>query len=530
VARLWSAALQSVGHTGLEFFLGRPVPAKFRGVLRGLIIRVIKSLKFVNARLFKLKYPLPQLLVFDPEQVSRQLLPHYPIRVVRAEALRKLKPLDGSHADTSRSSKSEITPLKPRVGFLNWWRQAYSFAMRQPVIGIVPVSQTLGITAGKPLSEQIDQVDQIFIDELNSSALTKSHGKRGRALVIVLAEEYSKNKASWAVAPHVSSSGTLVSFLSPTAWLSHWRPEEGEESSDTPGFADRADEVFSSRLRAEVQLQTIRVSERARPPIVQVVKTSSAGSKDEWSFGFGDILLGAALVFEEAEREGRLPLIDWSGFSAHGALSIAPNTIDVSVLTLDQTVCLQLGSDVPVDFSWETRVFTNRRPLRGFSSTARDFLFRNGASPSSEVSESIKDFLAAHGLEEGGFDVVHVRFGDEDSQKADITERILSGLDQLASSEGNYVVMSDHPQKLQRFAAAPGFTVRDDAPIHSGRGVSPEQFAKTLEDFFLIGKSRRVFVLSRYSWGSGFSSTAANLFGVPLTPWVTHRTSHYPHD
>jgi len=132
------------------------------------------------------------------------------------------------------------------------------------------------------------------------------------------------------------------------------------------------------------------------------------------------------------------------------------------------------------------------------------------------VSESIRDFLAAHGLEEGGFDVVHVRFGDEDSQKADISERILSGLDQLASSGGNYVVMSDHPQKLQRFAAAPGFTIRDDAPIHSGRGVSPEQFAKTLEDFFLIGKSRRVFVLSRYSWGSGFSSTAANLFGVPL--------------
>ena len=272
------------------------------------------------------------------------------------------------------------------------------------------------------------------------------------------------------------------------------------------------------------------MSERARPPIVQVVKSPSAGATDEWYFGFGDVLLGSALVFEEAENAGRLPLIDWRGFSGQDALSIGLDEIDVSVLDLHQPVSLQINSDVPVDFSWETRVFTNRRPLRGFSSTARDFLFRNGASPSLEVTQSIENYLAAHGLEERGYDVIHVRFGDEGSQKTDISERIFSGLDQLASSEGNYVVMSDHPQKLHRYTAAPSFTIRDGAPIHSGRGAGPEEFTKTLEDFFLIGKSRQVFVLSRYAWGSGFSSTAADLFGVPLTPWVTNRTSHYLHD
>lgn len=529
VARLWSA-LQSVGHTGLGVFLGGRLPAKFQGPLRGLIIRVIKSRKFVRAWLFKLQYPLPQLVVIESDHWWKDSRPMYPVRIVRFEALGESRLHDPYDANAIRSSEPEMTPLKPMCGFLNRWSQAYSFVMRQPVIGIVRIGQTAKITAGKPLAEQIDQVDQVFIDELNSSALTKSHRKRGRALIIVAGDEHSVNGAGWGIAPHVSSLGTPVSFLSPTAWLTHWRPEEGGEPSDTPGFADRSEDVFFSRLRAEVQFQTIRVSQRARPPIVQVVKTSAAGSTDEGSFGFGDILLGAALVFEEAEGEGRLPLIDWSGFSAHDALSIAPDTIDVSVLDLHQPVCLQLGSDVPVDFSWETRVFTNRRPLRGFSSRARDFLFRYGASPSSEVSQSVEKFLAAHGLEERGYDVIHVRFGDDDSQKTDISERIFSGLDQLASSEGNYVVMSDHPQKLHRYTAAPSFTIRDGAPIHSGRGASPEEFAKTLEDFFLIGKSRQVFVLSRYAWGSGFSSTAADLFGVPLTPWVTHRTSHYLHD
>jgi hypothetical protein len=183
---------------------------------------------------------------------------------------------------------------------------------------------------------------------------------------------------------------------------------------------------------------------------------------------------------------------------------------------------------VPVDFSRRTRVFTNRRPLNGFPSTTRDFLFRNGVWPSDQTHAAITNYLSAHGLTEGHFDVIHVRFGDLSTQKKDISGRIYSGLEELISLHGEYLVMSDHPEKLDRYRRVAGLTIRDGAPSHSGQEVSPEAFTRTLEDFFLIGKSQRVFVLSRYAWGSGFSSTAANLFGVPITPWVTHRASHYP--
>ena len=101
--------------------------------------------------------------------------------------------------------------------------------MRQPVIGIARVCQTTTVSAGKPLAEHIDQLDRVFVDELNSSALTKSHGKRGRALVIVMGEERPGDKTTGGIPPYVSLLGTPVSFLSPTALLSHWRPEEGAE-------------------------------------------------------------------------------------------------------------------------------------------------------------------------------------------------------------------------------------------------------------------------------------------------------------
>ena len=110
VERLRFDPSQKIEHAGLEL-MGRSLPAELRGTLRGLIIRVIKSRKCLRAWLFKLKYPLPQLVLFESEPWWSRSPLKYPIRVVRGEALNKLLPLDECDAKTTRVSDSEMTRL-----------------------------------------------------------------------------------------------------------------------------------------------------------------------------------------------------------------------------------------------------------------------------------------------------------------------------------------------------------------------------------------------------------------------------------
>lgn len=527
LARRDLAALQKIGDTGLEFQASR-LPPPLRGALRGLIIRFIKARKLLRFKLFALQYPLPQLAVFESPSWYGLVGKSYPMQLLTGSA--QVVELPSLRPDQRGGKKLRHTsgPAGPLAGLENKCRFLYSSVMRQPIVGIIRVRESIEHAGDETLEERLEQLERAFIDALNSFRLTKSHERRGRVLIVVSSDGHPPNCKNSEILRRVSVLNTSISVVPATVWSAFWSPEQAAEPPDNPCFEDRGEELFFARLRAEIQLQTAQVSHRARPPLVQVVNNSIGSSSDKWFFGFGDILLGAALVYEEAEKQCRLAIVDWTGFSAREALTTGPDNVAPPLLAPDEPVTQQINSDVPVDFSRRTRVFTNRRPLNGFPSTTRDFLFRNGVWPSDQTHAAITNYLSVHGLKEGHFDVIHVRFGDLSTQKKDISGRIYSGLEELTSLHGEYLVMSDHPEKLDRYRGVAGLTIRDGAPSHSGQEVSPEAFTRTLEDFFLIGKSQRVFVLSRYAWGSGFSSTAANLFGVPITPWVTHRTSHYP--
>ena len=490
------------------------------GVARGLLFRLIRFTRSVKAGVWCMIYPLPQVIaVGSPADWNLELIPN-PIIYAATDSDPSADARGGRTKARYQHFSKNTKRAGPGVGPFGT-RHFLPFILGQPLVGLARASTLLDGSDRAAVLGEIAFLEDRFIAFLGESLWFSFHRSRRRAFILVVDECFARAwQRKFGNLLVTAPQGTLFSICPPSPLSG--RVAKGKKKVD-PGGAATDVETEQLQIREEIHKQALKVGRRSRPPLVQVVKSSPQGKTDELSFGLGDILLGAALVAEEADRSGRLPVIDWTGFHAAGALNLDAYELPQRYSGTSQGVSFQLGGNVPVDFAWKTRVFTNRRPTAGFTLSTRHFLLRNGMSPSRHIDEALNRFLAENKLVGGGFSIAHVRFGDPRDQKRDITSLIRNCALSVAQGSDPLVVLADHPYLLPEFPAGNQVIVRAGTNVHSGHGVDRDQFLETLEDFFLIARSSRVFSLSRYAWGSGFVSSAAQLFEVELTPIVVHR-------
>jgi hypothetical protein len=286
-------------------------------------------------------------------------------------------------------------------------------------------------------------------------------------------------------------------------------------SKDPQMLSSLGTQIVVARVSSEI-LRLLALSEhRPRPPLIQVVDNTRDVLGGRFFFGLGDNLLGAILVFEEANRTLRYPSIDWSNFSAADSLRPEKEIALTQLRYRGLQTIFQINGDLPVDFTWATRVYTNRRPVEGWGPEKSDFLFRNGVVPSERVEKALDGWLKSEGLTNRPFQTVHVRFGDRQDWKSTKFLAVKDALAKIAESGVTSVVIADHPEELGTLEFAASFHVRKSRSHHTGKDIRREDFDEVLEDFFLVGRSFRLLQVSRYYWGSGFSAVAADLLGVP---------------
>ena len=165
------------------------------------------------------------------------------------------------------------------------------------------------------------------------------------------------------------------------------------------------------------------------------------------------------------------------------------------------------------------KVFTNRVYPGYFaghtlSVEEADFMKRQ-IQPSSYIHNKIEAIINKY---TEGYNILHIRSGDNtlidnvNSPADNFYSIIQSNLSTIQSLP--VIVLSDSIIIREELHRLYGFHVSGCEVAHTGKANN--DLEGTVIEFFLMSRSKRIFSLSVYEWGSTFSTMASAIYNVPL--------------
>jgi hypothetical protein len=267
--------------------------------------------------------------------------------------------------------------------------------------------------------------------------------------------------------------------------------------------------------------------------VVHVFQFVYSGRPNGVNSGLGDFLRGSwalhelfrtsfkrqypniELVLDFSNHASKEHLISPGGHSLLGSSRPVPyySLNEKSQLIQYLSAQLQRGTSViPIGTNLQP---TQRTPSREFIETVvKKYLQPSPGLIASFLTAFPKD-IAPH-----SYDVVHIRFGDpvggavSSCQLADATKKLL-GLFGRDPPLREVFVVADNVQAKHAVSEKFGFRALQTDVAHSaGRDTNSASMRDVWIDFFFISNARKVYSVSAYPHGSGFSEWAARFHNV----------------
>lgn len=154
-----------------------------------------------------------------------------------------------------------------------------------------------------------------------------------------------------------------IPVINPSNLLGRWAAEElFVDEPVVSHYTPLGHSLIGGIYRDEILMAFSSSRSKPRRPLVQVVDNSPEKVARHTFHGWGDIVLGAAFVFQEARRQGRLSSVDWSGFSAADWLDLGSSNLrhcDSTEMSGRGEVAYLFHGSAPSKFRANERVFTN---------------------------------------------------------------------------------------------------------------------------------------------------------------------------
>jgi hypothetical protein len=258
--------------------------------------------------------------------------------------------------------------------------------------------------------------------------------------------------------------------------------------------------------------------------LVQVLANSDRHSAQIGIHGVGDAIYGSLTVHQEAIRQSRASYISTSDHSLSRHLRPTITQYSDSQAAL-RGIFHEHSYRFFKDVSF---CFTNKKPRYQISDTDRDFVLQSLFDYDTHTINRLDDLLNGLSLPIG-YSVVHLRFGDElafgddlnFTRNEELFEKIVVLFESAAIEKSVHVIMSDSYQ-FQEYIVRKGFIAARGPIGHAGTSdFSHLQVEKMLIDMRILLGAKEIHQASCYNWGSGFSSSIAEIAKIPIRQLTT---------
>lgn len=264
------------------------------------------------------------------------------------------------------------------------------------------------------------------------------------------------------------------------------------------------------------------LKQQTHPCLVQAYPDAAS---DTVFHGLGDFLQGAAFLHDHALKLGIKPKISLSGTALSKWIYNTYPLTDEQHASLNRCYSTTEIAKLPALYKPGV-VFTNHKSKSDWTEETVLWVKTMGFRPKPATLQHHTQRLKKLGLSAKGYQIVHVRLGDDymcpsEGLPYSLKTQIARRLEQISGEARQQIVLlSDRSGLFSELAWDKKCSIiaSDLAPSHLGKSPNDEQIAlTTVLDLLLMSSSTWIHSVSTYEWGSGFCQIASSLFTIPLS-------------
>lgn len=269
-------------------------------------------------------------------------------------------------------------------------------------------------------------------------------------------------------------------------------------------YTDKGNRFAGEILQKEVMKLLPRKQEK-----FQIYYTDAERISKYTFHGFGDFLKGCMFLYQQSIKHKFEAKVNFSHHLLNDFFCCT------SYIPLEETknaryIFRNEESVLPYQY-----IFTNTSPEEPLNKSCKDFIIKNCLTPRLEFEDYLNSIKSKIGFQ--NYAVIHIRLSDNEVYDAERYSNIRQILDEIeAKFNGNLLLLSSNNLYDEHFTNA-RITTLNLKKGHLGLDeISPEAARDTLAEFMLLTTATKIFQISVYPWGSGFSEMAHLLFDIDL--------------
>lgn len=229
--------------------------------------------------------------------------------------------------------------------------------------------------------------------------------------------------------------------------------------------------------------------------------------------GLGDFLRGTLFLYQECRKNGITLKINFSNHHL-GRILVCNNHVSIADCQNAKYIFMFDDTD---PFQYQ-HVFCNKFPTENVDDECRLFIRENCLRPRMWFEKKLSNYMRSHGLIKNEFVVIHVRLTDNEEYNEDRLASLRNTIQSIYQRE---------PRKVLYIASSKCYHAHISFPFvvkttglqcgHLGQhSTTFRQAEDTMIEFMIMTHCAKIYQLSVYSWGSGFSEIVHQIYEIPL--------------
>jgi hypothetical protein len=228
--------------------------------------------------------------------------------------------------------------------------------------------------------------------------------------------------------------------------------------------------------------------------------------------GFGDYIRGTIYLHQLLENTNVTLKVNFSNHLLNQVF-VCDNKLSIEECENAKYIFMD-EPDNPLDYKI---VFTNKSLLtENISDNCKKFIIKNCLTPTIQFSNRLETFKNILGLRDI-YSVIHVRLEDNAVLDQAKLSNIIDIIYQIYSEDKNKLLLLASDESYLNEINLPFLMKTNLKRGHVGLNtISLEETQDSMLEFMLMTKSKQIYQLSVYSWGSGFSDIVHKIYNVPI--------------
>ena len=244
----------------------------------------------------------------------------------------------------------------------------------------------------------------------------------------------------------------------------------------------------------------------------QVYYTSEERVKKQTFHGFGDYIRGTIHLYQLIKDKNVELKIN---FSNHHLSNVFICDNHLSIEQCENTKYIFGTGENFLDYS---HVFTNNFEFSRPDKDCKNFIIKNCFTPTISFGKKLLNVKEKLNLTDFNYSIIHIRLDDNETFNHNRLNNILNIINSIKhnNADEKYILIASNKIYLNYI----NFSFIQKTNLKSGHvglnTITLNECEDTMIEFMLMTTSRKIYQLSVYGWGSGFSDTINKIYDIEV--------------